>query len=73
VTMRAASCCVGVLLLIPLLSPAWACTLCHTDTAKQVRAGIFNVDFAQNLAVSLLPFVLMLAIAALIHQPSNRP
>ena len=47
-------------------SQALACTLCHSNTAEQVRAAVLT-DFWRNVGVSLIPFGIMLAIAALIH------
>ena len=46
---------------------ALACPLCHTDTGKQVRAGIFGPDFGFNLVVTIIPFVIFLVITALIY------
>jgi len=46
---------------------AFACPLCHTETGKQVRAGIFGPDFGYNLLVTIIPFVVLLGITALIY------
>ena len=48
-------------------SPVRACPLCVSETGERVRAGIFNADFGTNLAVTVLPFSVFLAIVALIH------
>ncbi len=48
-------------------SPAWACPLCESESGERVRAGIFNADFGYNIAVTVLPFSVFLAIVALIH------
>ena len=48
-------------------SSAWACPFCESETGERVRAGIFNADFGYNLAVTVLPFSVFLAIVALIH------
>jgi hypothetical protein len=48
-------------------SPVWACPLCRSDTGRRVRAGIFNADFGENLLVTLLPFLVFLAVVAWIH------
>ena len=55
-----------------VVSPAMAtlalsCPLCHTDTGQQVRAGIFGPDFAFNLVITVIPFILFLGITALIY------
>ena len=46
---------------------ALACSLCHTETGKQVRSGIFGPDFGFNLLVTVMPFVIFLVITALIY------
>ncbi len=53
------------LLLIP--SNALACTTCQTPLAESIRAAIFGPDFFFNLAVTLVPFLVFLTIAAAIH------
>ncbi|MES2464588.1 MAG: hypothetical protein V4671_28840 [Armatimonadota bacterium] len=55
--------------ILPLVSltfarAASACTLCESDTAQQVRAGLFDGNFLSNVALTLLPFPLLLAIVA---------
>lgn len=50
---------------VPLLAPApaFACTLCHSDLAEQVRAALFGPDLLLNAAAVLAPVpVLLLAI-----------
>jgi len=51
------------------LSPAttFACTLCDTDTGRQVRAGIFGEHFWSTLAGVIAPFPIMLLAVAAIH------
>lgn len=44
-----------------------ACTVCESETGRQVRSGIFGGDFGQDLFLTLLPFPVLLAIVALIH------
>gem|GEM_PF-3586447 len=44
-----------------------ACPICASETGAEVRAGIFNEDFGWNLLVTVLPFPLMLGIAAALH------
>ena len=54
--------------------PANACTLCHTDTARQVRAIVFGDGFGANLFFMALPFVVFGGVAALVYggNPLNR-
>ncbi|MBB5715190.1 hypothetical protein FHS94_002031 [Sphingomonas aerophila] len=52
--------------LIPLAlvfpaAPAWACTLCHSRTAEEVRAAIFGADFLGNVAALALPVPVLVA------------
>lgn len=54
------------LLVLPVVA-ADACPVCESETGKEVRAGIFNKDFGSNLLVTLLPFPLVLGIAAALH------
>lgn len=55
-------------------TPASACPLCHTETARQIRAAIFGPDFWFNVGVTILPFVLFLGITALIYgKPRSEP
>jgi hypothetical protein len=44
---------------------AWACTLCHSRTAEEVRAAVFGPDFWTNAGtlVSPLPVLLIAMIA----------
>ena len=44
-----------------------ACTLCHTPTGEQVRAGIFNESFGSNLLLTLAPFPVLAAIVLALH------
>lgn len=46
---------------------AHACPVCHSETGKEVRAGLFNEDFAFNVLASVLPFPIFLGIVAAIH------
>jgi hypothetical protein len=36
-------------------SPAWACTLCHSRLADDVRAVVFGADMWINLAALFAP------------------
>jgi hypothetical protein len=51
-------------------SSATACPECKT--AGEVRRGIFNEDFAANLAMTLVPFGVFLGITAAIHRFPRR-
>jgi hypothetical protein len=44
-----------------------ACPVCQSETGEQVRAGIVGADFGPNLLVSLLPFLMVLGLAAALH------
>lgn len=46
---------------------AMACPVCHTETGKKVRAGIFNEEFGSNAAMTLLPFLILISVVAVIH------
>jgi hypothetical protein len=46
---------------------ALGCTFCHSETAEQVRKAVLGEDLWLNLAVSVLPFAAILAIALLIY------
>ncbi len=43
-----------------------ACTMCDTELAHQIRAGIFDGHFWPTLAAVLAPFPVLLIAAALI-------
>ncbi len=62
---------IRMLLIIGLLSAcssvALACPLCHTETGKQVRSGIFAEDFGINLLITFLPFAICLGVVAIIY------
>lgn len=42
-------------------APAWACTLCHSRTAEQVRAAVLGPDFWVNVGALLSPVPVLLA------------
>jgi hypothetical protein len=63
-------CIVAALGMILPASSAWACPYCQT--AREVRAGIYDEDFAYHLGVTLLPFGVFLGIAAAIHRFPQR-
>lgn len=56
-----------------LVAPAPACPVCDRETGRQVRAGIFDADFAFNLLATVLPFGIFLGITAAIHGRSPAP
>lgn len=41
----------------------FACTMCHTDLAAQVRAGLLAGDLWREAAAILLPFLIVLSTA----------
>ena len=55
--------------LLGLLAPAVAsaCTICDTETAQQVRAGIFSENFWSILLAVASPFPVLLGATALLH------
>jgi hypothetical protein len=55
--------------MILLIGPtaAWACPLCDSATADQVRAGLFDGHFLKNLAVVLLPFPLFIGLGVCVY------
>jgi hypothetical protein len=54
---------VSPMLLLVAATPAWACTLCHSRTADQVRAAVLGSDFISNCAALVAPAP-VLAMAA---------
>lgn len=59
----------AVLALLPA-APAWACTLCHTPSAREVRHWILEHGFAGNLMALAMPLPLLLAA---IHLAGREP
>ena len=50
------------------MSPmAFACTVCHSPTAQQVRAGIFGSNFAGRLLLIASPFPLLALAIVAVH------
>lgn len=47
--------------LIALPGPAWACTLCHSRLAEEVRAAVFGPDFWANAGALVSPVPVLLA------------
>ena len=56
-----------VLTLAAAVSAAPGCPICSTGTGQQVRAGIFDGNFARNAVATLLPFPFLLGTVAAIH------
>ena len=55
-------------------SCADACPFCESNTAEQVRSGIFNDDFGYHLGVAVAPFPVLIAALLLIYYwPASRP
>ncbi len=54
-------------LVVLVSSSAAACPFCNSNTAEQVRAGIFNSDFGYHLGVSLTPFFIFNAVLFLVY------
>jgi hypothetical protein len=55
-----------------MAAPALACPICDSATGQQVRSGIVDGHFAFNVVATLLPFPILIAIAALIHFGGRR-
>ncbi len=56
---------------LPLLfagTPAWACTLCHSRTAEEVRMAIFGSDFLSNCAALAAPAPVLLVVACAVRK-----
>ncbi len=48
----------------------FACTMCHSDLAGQIRAGLLAGDLWREAAAMLLPFFIVLAIALSVRERS---
>ena len=62
--MTRASCLLAVAL---FAAPALGCPVCDTGTGQQVRDGILDDQFGFNLFATLVPFPILIAVAAFIH------
>jgi hypothetical protein len=51
---------------------AFACTVCHTATAQEVRAAVFGPDFCENLTASVLPVAFVGVLALYIRDGGTR-
>jgi hypothetical protein len=49
------------------VASAEACPVCDRATGRQVRAGIFDRDFAWNLGATVLPVGIFFGLAAAVH------
>ena len=54
-------------LMLWVASVVRACPLCESEAGERVRSGIFDADFGFHLTVTLLPFLVFVAIVGLIH------
>lgn len=43
-------------------APVFACTLCYSQVAEEVRARLFNADFLPNLAMISLPALILFGV-----------
>jgi hypothetical protein len=57
---------------LSLQSAPLACPFCTSERGSQVRAGIFNNDFAYNALLTLIPFPALLVIVALVYWAPTR-
>lgn len=57
-----------VLMSLFAASPAWACTLCHSDTAERVRAEVFGSDFWSNAAALSAVFPVLAVAVAMVRK-----
>ena len=49
-------------------TPAWACTLCHSRLAEDVRAALFGPDFWGNLTAVTLPIPVLVAATCVVRK-----
>jgi len=47
--------------------PAWACTLCHSQTGEAVRAAVFGSDFWANVGTLALPVPVLVGAVLLVR------
>lgn len=67
-TKRLSLVCAVPLIMLAAAAPyARACPFCDTDTAATTRAGLFDEHLISNVAASLLPFLCVLLVAALVQ------
>lgn len=51
---------------------AFACTLCHSRVAEEVRARLFSADFLVNLAMVALSAVILFGVIFYAARTSRR-
>ena len=64
---RCAAFALGAWVSLSTATASLACPVCHTETGVEVRAGIFDEQFAKNVALTLIPFPVLVGIVAAIH------
>jgi hypothetical protein len=64
---RAWCCRVGAIALLLMATGAQACPVCNSATGAEVRAGILDGRFLQNLLLAGLPFPVIVALVAMIY------
>lgn len=52
---------IAAIVLLLAAPAAWACTLCHTPAARELREAVFGPEFAGTLMALALPLPLLLA------------
>jgi hypothetical protein len=62
--------CAALAIIAGPAAPAFACMLCDSATAEQVRAQLFAGDFLFNAACVVAPFPILLA--AIIYSARTR-
>lgn len=60
----------GWSLAIASATPAWACTLCHSRLAEDVRAAVLGPDFWSNLAMLAAPAPILAGAVLIVRQVS---
>jgi hypothetical protein len=63
-----ATTCLAPLLLVSPAAPAWACTLCDSPLAENVRAAVLGPDFWSNAGALLLPVPVLLTIVVALRR-----
>ena len=46
---------------------AWACSLCDSERAREVRAGVFDESFGRHVAAAVAPFALLAGLIGAVH------
>lgn len=50
-----------------LVSSAFACPFCHSETGQEVNRRIFGGDFVINFGISLAPFAVIFILITFFH------